>query len=191
VVRTYYGRREISDEDLKKALLVGPGVCGIMRMRTEKLLYRNSSSKNTVSHTALNSDIEDGADASKNEINELENGSMLDSDINSDPTDASAKQHVSVNISSGAAIATCSSKLSLRGHGPHGKQVVDYLLKEHGEDGIQEFCQRWRQVFVEAINPRFLPAGWEVTHRYNLLQKFMYSIRDELPNSIDACVDKC
>lgn len=58
------------------------------------------------------------------------------------------------------------SKLSLLGHGPHGKQVVDHLLKEYGEDGIREFCQRWRQVFVDALKPRFLPAGWDVKHRY-------------------------
>ncbi|KAA8526510.1 hypothetical protein F0562_008287 [Nyssa sinensis] len=56
------------------------------------------------------------------------------------------------------------SKLSLLGHGPHWKQVVDHLLKEYGEDGIRQFCQRWRQVFVEAIHPRFLPAGWDVMH---------------------------
>ncbi|GJZ92945.1 RRP6-like protein 3 isoform X1, partial [Tanacetum coccineum] len=121
VVRTYYGGREISDEDLKNALLVGNKK---IRMRKKRRLSNNSSSKNTVSDTALNSDI-----------------------------------------NSGAVIATCSSKLSLLGHGPHGKQVVDYLLKEHGEDGIPEFCQRWRQVLVEAINPRFLPAGWVVTLR--------------------------
>ena len=57
-------------------------------------------------------------------------------------------------------------KLSLLGHGPHGKQVVDHLLKEYGEDGIRQFSQRWRQVFVEAVHPRFLPAGWDVMHRY-------------------------
>lgn len=56
------------------------------------------------------------------------------------------------------------SKLSLLGHGPHGKQVVDHLLKEYGEDGIREFCQRWRQVFVDALKPRFLPGGWDVKH---------------------------
>ncbi|XP_009601353.1 protein RRP6-like 3 isoform X1 [Nicotiana tomentosiformis] len=56
------------------------------------------------------------------------------------------------------------SKLSLLGHGPHGKQVVNHLLKEHGEEGISQFCQRWRQVFVEAVHPRFLPAGWDVMH---------------------------
>ncbi|GKD04639.1 hypothetical protein Tco_1179613 [Tanacetum coccineum] len=142
VVRTYYGGR-ISDEDLKKALLFGNEK---RRMLKKRALSLNSSSKNTVSDTALNSDIED--------------------DINSDPTHASAKQNGSIDVSSDdVVIATCSSKLSLLGHGLHGKQVVDYLLKEHGEDGIHEFCQRWRQVFVEAINPRFLPAGWDVTHR--------------------------
>ncbi|XP_059451789.1 protein RRP6-like 3 isoform X2 [Corylus avellana] len=56
------------------------------------------------------------------------------------------------------------SKLSLLGHGPHGKQVVDHLQKEYGDDGIRQFCQRWRQVFVEAVHPRFLPAGWDVMH---------------------------
>ncbi|KAI4334090.1 hypothetical protein L6164_018823 [Bauhinia variegata] len=57
------------------------------------------------------------------------------------------------------------SKLSLLGHGPHGKQVVEHILKEEGEDGIRHFCQRWRTVFVGAVNPRFLPAGWDVKHR--------------------------
>lgn len=64
------------------------------------------------------------------------------------------------------------SKLSLLGHGPHGKQVVDHLLKEYGEDGIREFCQRWRQVFVDALKPRFLPGGWDVKHRYAIIIYF-------------------
>lgn len=57
------------------------------------------------------------------------------------------------------------SKLSLLGHGPHGKQVVEYLLREHGEDGVRDFCQRWRQVFVDTVHPRHLPGGWNVSHR--------------------------
>ncbi|KAK8961273.1 hypothetical protein KSP40_PGU014830 [Platanthera guangdongensis] len=52
------------------------------------------------------------------------------------------------------------NKISLLGHGHHGKEVVERLLKEHGEDGIGQFCQKWREVFVEALNPRFLPPGW-------------------------------
>lgn len=55
-------------------------------------------------------------------------------------------------------------KLSLLGHGPHGKQVVEHLLHKYGEDGIAQFCQKWRQIFVEAIHPRFLPSGWDVMH---------------------------
>lgn len=66
----------------------------------------------------------------------------------------------------GTAQSKHNSKLSLLGHGPHGKQVVNHLLKEYGEDAVRQFCQRWRQVFVEALQPRFLPAGWDVMHRY-------------------------
>lgn len=57
------------------------------------------------------------------------------------------------------------SKLSLLGHGPHGKQIVEYLLREYGEDGVRDFCQRWRKVFVDAVHPRHLPGGWNVCHR--------------------------
>lgn len=64
----------------------------------------------------------------------------------------------------GTASSKSASKMSLLGHGPHGNQVVNYLLKQYGDDGVQEFCQRWRQVFVDAVKPRFLPAGWDVTH---------------------------
>ncbi|XP_031391187.1 protein RRP6-like 3 isoform X2 [Punica granatum] len=70
--------------------------------------------------------------------------------------------HDSVN--GGAPQPKHNPKLSLLGHGPHGKQVVDHILQEYGEDGIREFCQRWRQVFVEAVQPRFLPAGWDIKH---------------------------
>ncbi|CAM8984903.1 unnamed protein product [Rhodiola kirilowii] len=55
-------------------------------------------------------------------------------------------------------------KLSLLGHGPHGKQVVDHLLKVYGESGISVFCQQWRRVFVDAVHPRFLAPGWDVNH---------------------------
>ncbi|KAK8490104.1 hypothetical protein V6N11_081573 [Hibiscus sabdariffa] len=55
-------------------------------------------------------------------------------------------------------------KLSLLGHGPHGKQVVNHILNESGEEGIRQFCKQWRQVFVEAVHPRFLPGGWDVMH---------------------------
>lgn len=56
-------------------------------------------------------------------------------------------------------------RLSLLGHGPHGKLVVEQLLENYGEEGILQFCQKWRQVFVEALHPQFLPGGWNIKHR--------------------------
>ncbi|KAK9056710.1 hypothetical protein SSX86_024072 [Deinandra increscens subsp. villosa] len=158
VVRKYYGGRDISEEDLEKALLVGMSPHEKRRLRKKRgISLSNTSSKNIVSDKDINGNNGDSA-FNKNEIYESENNST--SDI-MEPSEADGPVHTN---SDRAVFATCSSKLSLLGHGPHGKQVVDYLLKNHGESGIQEFCQRWRQVFVESINPRFLPGGWDVTH---------------------------
>ncbi|GJP83536.1 hypothetical protein CLOP_g13678 [Closterium sp. NIES-67] len=52
----------------------------------------------------------------------------------------------------------------LRGHWEHGSQVVALLLAGGGEAGIREFTQQWREVFVAALQPRFLPPGWDVQH---------------------------
>ncbi|KAI7757526.1 hypothetical protein M8C21_017072 [Ambrosia artemisiifolia] len=156
VVKKYYGGRDISEEDLEKALLVGMSPHEKRRLRKKRGISLNNTSLNNI---VSDKDIKgDDVDSYGNEVQEPENGSSLDI---LDPSEPNGQVHPS---SDGSVFATCSSKLSLLGHGPHGKQVVDYLLKNHGEIGIQEFCQRWRQVFVESINPRFLPAGWDVTH---------------------------
>ncbi|CAI5501405.1 unnamed protein product [Closterium sp. Naga37s-1] len=52
----------------------------------------------------------------------------------------------------------------LRGHWEHGTKVVALLLEGGGEAGIREFTQQWREVFVAALQPRFLPPGWDVQH---------------------------
>lgn len=95
-------------------------------------------------------------------------GTCLESEVSSECNGTLDKTASEYNgTSNGNASSKSSSKMSLLGHGPHGNQVVNHLLKEYGDDGIQEFCKRWRQVFVDAIKPRFLPAGWDVTHRYD------------------------
>lgn len=155
-MKKYYGGREITEEDLQKALLVGMSPHEKRRLQKKKGIILNTPSNNTT------------PSLSSSKKHEPKNGSVLDSDVESEVTDPSAKPNRNGSVhpgSDGLVFATCSSKLSLLGHGPHGKQVVDFLLKEHGEDGVRGFCQRWRQVFVEAIHPRFLPGGWDVTHR--------------------------
>jgi len=49
---------------------------------------------------------------------------------------------------------------------PHGKKVVDYFVKENGEEkGIQMIEQMWRRHFLETMKPKFLPPLWSVEHR--------------------------
>lgn len=47
-------------------------------------------------------------------------------------------------------------------YSPHGKKVVKYMVK-HG--GLYEFERRWRQHFLDTMNPKFMPDLWSVEHR--------------------------
>lgn len=215
IVRTYFGRQEVSVEDLEAVLVVGMSPHerrrfekkrGLSFRHTEQnVVYKNyvSSSSQTNNHNKVNSsthvskkptekDKESISDqrihsnlspvdtngnllletSGSNSIQilnrevEIEQGnaSYLKMDIeNEDQLDDS-----SVNLLLMPDEITSSEnakKVSLLGHGPHGKQVVEHLLRRYGEEGIRQFCQRWRKVFVDAIHPRFLPLGWDILHR--------------------------
>ncbi|KAK9151762.1 hypothetical protein Syun_010071 [Stephania yunnanensis] len=226
VVMKYFGKEEISEEDLEKALLVGMSPHEKRRLGKKRGLFYKHHSENTFEkneaetdglHTpAFTDKLEGNAQdvvpttvekkfSEQKERVHLSNGDV--GIINSstccdvkDNGDNSLSYGTNVNVnkrsifvgenavdtdedhetkgisvpcatdnscdltSNGTASPKYNKKLSLLGHGPHGKQVVDHLLKEYGEDGIRDFCQTWRRVFVEAIHPRFLPAGWDVKH---------------------------
>ncbi|CAK9158013.1 unnamed protein product [Ilex paraguariensis] len=215
VVMKYFGGREISQEDLERALLVGMSPHERRRLEKKRgLSFKHSTSiipdkdpeKNNGSGTTStlqntsNGDnanglfTSNGVTCTKEDCSDLllvanvdvsnrtssdfglneeayaavsmdMNSNTLDSDLNSENRNLSNGALDFVHPSSNTTFSTKrDSKLSLLGHGPHGKQVVDHLLKECGEEGIRQFCQRWRQVFVEAIHPRFLPAGWDIMH---------------------------
>ncbi|KAI3775788.1 hypothetical protein L1987_45542 [Smallanthus sonchifolius] len=74
--------------------------------------------------------------------------------VDMDPSEPNGSGNMS---SEGAVFATCSSKLALLGHGQ--QQLVDYLLKNHGEKGIHEFCQRWRQATLGSLNRDEIAKG--------------------------------
>ncbi|XP_021837310.2 protein RRP6-like 3 isoform X1 [Spinacia oleracea] len=210
IVRTYYGGREISHEDLETALQVG--MSPQKRRKFDK--KRGVSCKHFPLSTCSDEVLED------NSVNMVEpsnhysavtsglGGSMDATDqasyvqlVNQPETYVKTPSLSSVKDISEDTFATngesmtpatsgtsdvkdvillnteninplqatvdgkkYNSKVSLLGHGPHGKTVVDYLLKQHGEEGIHEFCQRWRQVFIDALHPRYLPGGWDVKH---------------------------
>lgn len=213
IVKTYYGGRDISYQDLEAALLVG--MSPHERRKFEKkralsnehsaasvfaglVLGNNSDSKTSsiaasgagdindqasseqpddklerdVQNPSLSSELEakhnaraidDGSEAfGSSENSELKDAVLSDVESNYESINPSNKTHnLSVPNADGR---NHNSKLSLLGHGPHGKEVVTHLLEKRGEDGIREFCQKWRQVFVDAVHPRFLPAGWDIKH---------------------------
>lgn len=210
-VMKYYGGREITEEDLEKALLVGMSPHERKRLERKKGMSLKHSkgagfpNKEQESNArsmgtspidnALKVDGEGGLNTTKGEAcGKQENGNDLEitmevlasdsNNLSSDRSETSEMKDMCVMDtdncesrsqsegtldlfypkSNGNASPKHNPKLSLLGHGPHGKEVVDHLLKEYGEDGIRQFCQRWRQTFVEAIHPRFLPAGWDVMH---------------------------
>lgn len=161
----YYGGREITDEDLEKALLVGMSPHERRRFEKKRGFTFKHLTKDIYLDDVKENNTSDETHVSiQNALEGEENGSLY-----TDTTEMEQKQDLSNGTTTpldDRTISLKNDKMSLLGHGPHGKQVVTHLLKEFGEDGIREFCQRWRQVFVEAVHPRFLPGGWDVKHRY-------------------------
>lgn len=217
IVKTYFGGREISREDLEMALLVGMSPHERRRLEKKKglsfrhheqsIIYKSSTSGNDkviknnikrnnsihISQESLKDDLKDIDGRQTNtSASDMHAGLLLNGDGSPGGNIQCLNKTEALEIGNGCVLSngnghgnlqkeTCevvfpstsyqvtssknAKKLSLLGHGPHGKQVVEHLLDKYGEDGIRQFCQRWRQVFVDAIHPRFLPSGWDIMHR--------------------------
>ena len=44
----------------------------------------------------------------------------------------------------------------------HGARVVERLLGEQGSEGLFHLARRFRESFVESLQPRYLPPAWKV-----------------------------
>ncbi|KAK9689915.1 hypothetical protein RND81_09G090500 [Saponaria officinalis] len=202
IVKTYYGGREVTSQDLENALLVGMSPRGRRKFEKKKgASHKQPPLTNCLDKIQESAPIRDGLEESrrpdeslniedeasyrhlfnKSEADDAKEVAVAPGEISevknvilSDIKDVNLSEAENV-VDSDEGIANIGapnpnskrgrSKVSLLGHGPHGKEVVEYLLKKFGDDGVQQFCQRWRRVFVEAVNPRYLPAGWDVKHR--------------------------
>ncbi|XAR55382.1 Ribonuclease D [Bertholletia excelsa] len=223
VVKNYYGGREISEEDLERALLLGmspherrrfekkrgttfkkstkiiipeeqdnnggmPMAANIHASNLESISASQATADETCNEDGLNVVMEDMDESSlslcpglegnsetlasdnkdisfcRSGVSETNSFPILDRDVSESSISSSEMVNSAHSRVNGTTSPKHNPKLSLLGHGPHGKQVVDHLLEEYGEEGVRQFCQRWRQVFVEAIHPHFLPAGWDVMH---------------------------
>lgn len=165
IVRIYYGGREISHEDLEKALLVGMSPHERRKFQKKNGVSCKCSSASSLDNKPESSGVKFVDDAAATCGSPIYKASSEHSDVK-DIIGLDNGNFSESRISPKAtANGKCNSKVSLLGHGPHGKEVVEYLLKTYGEDGIHQFCQSWRQVFVDTLHPRHLPAGWDIKHR--------------------------
>jgi cation-transporting P-type ATPase D len=48
----------------------------------------------------------------------------------------------------------------------HGKMIVNKLLEQGGDKAVLDLIMRFRQHFVDTLNPRYLPESWSVVHAF-------------------------
>ncbi|XP_066397798.1 protein RRP6-like 3 isoform X2 [Miscanthus floridulus] len=218
IVKSYYGGRDVTPEDLEMALLVGMSPHERRRLEKKKGYSFRAQAQNIIRKSSSNTISEDSGRGSENchalserfsedgtesngqpefdeteERNQLENLTLsqgssslpvgmedttfdhdtatLETDTNQQargactPGNSHLDRELSIRDNSSQVISkNAEKKISLLGHGHHGKQVVELLLSNDGEEAINHFCQRWRQIFVEAVHPRYLPSGWNINH---------------------------
>ncbi|KHN21229.1 Exonuclease 3'-5' domain-containing protein 2 [Glycine soja] len=181
IINRHYGGREISDEDLERALQVGMTPHERRRFKKKRGTATVTKQDNHAGCTTRMNDLDvdtlkvDAHDGSygnekTSEVDrellmrkdDFENSTLAsDIKVNGVVSATPNRNMITVettyyNGSSDSAVNvddSClnsrqenglgehNSKLSLLGHGPHGKQVVEDLLKEYGEDGIQAFLE--------------------------------------------------
>ncbi|KAF7008618.1 hypothetical protein CFC21_023337 [Triticum aestivum] len=242
IVKSYYGGRDVTSEDLEMALLVGMSPNERRRLEKKKGYPHSfrAQTENIIRKSSNKAILEDMGDDSKNrhtlseQVSEDGNGSSGQQDAdgtgcNSQAEDLTVSQRsaslsismddstcdpnkeklgsdgmqrsssgtqanghldedpVSSDNSSQAISKNADKKISLLGHGHHGKQVVELLLANGGEEAVHQFCQRWRHVFVEAVHPRYLPSGWNIKHsgRRDFGDFSVYKPSNQEPQPVD------
>lgn len=202
IVKSYYGGRDVTSEDLEMALLVGMNPNERRRLEKKKGYPHSfrAQTENIIRKSSNKAILEDMGDDSKNrhtlseQVSEDGNRSSGQQDAdgtgcNSQAEDLTVSQRsasLSVSMddstcdpnteklgsdgmqrsssgtqanghldddpassdnSSQAISKNADKKISLLGHGHHGKQVVELLLANGGEEAVHQFCQRWRACF--------------------------------------------
>lgn len=66
---------------------------------------------------------------------------------------------------SSSSINNAASAIDGLGHGWHGRAVVEAGLARGGLGELAALCARFRKSFVDALQPKHLPPGWEVNHK--------------------------
>ncbi|KAL2634415.1 hypothetical protein R1flu_005894 [Riccia fluitans] len=181
VIKAYFGRETITQEDLKAALLVSMGAHE--RRRLSKRILAQGGNNAKAAELVIRDDISlpNGQDerlvSSGTEANmaSTREGNMKEENGEVQQISCSSSHFGSGDYTNKIILESLSAKRvsyrhkgrkndSLLGHAVHGRRVVEIIMKQEGEDGIRVFCQQWRTVFVQALQPCFLPPGWDISH---------------------------
>lgn len=68
--------------------------------------------------------------------------------------------------------AAAARDLNKGGHQWHGRKVVEAVLERGGEEELCALMVRFRQCFVDALNPQHLSPSWQIDHRCAYLSTF-------------------
>lgn len=71
----------------------------------------------------------------------------------------------------------CLGRISNENYIPHGLKVVQC----HAQGGLRSLMQlesRWRQHFLDSMQPKYLPQQWSVDHNH---QKLLRKLGGDLP----------
>ncbi|KAL3693196.1 hypothetical protein R1sor_006847 [Riccia sorocarpa] len=182
VIKAYFGRETITQQDLKAALLVSMGAHERRRL-SKRILAQGSNNANAAELVTRDDGSLPSSQDERLTPSGVETCTPSTQDDSIQEKNAEAQQmppSPSSSVPSGdymdrIILESLSAKRvsyrhkgrkndSLLGHAAHGRRVVEIIMKQGGEDGIRVFCQEWRTVFVEALQPAFLPPGWDISH---------------------------
>jgi len=48
---------------------------------------------------------------------------------------------------------------------PHGSDVIKKIIEEGGDEALANFIKMWRQNFLDSLEPKHMPDGWDVDHK--------------------------
>ena len=53
----------------------------------------------------------------------------------------------------------------------HGEKVVSTLNEQGGIEAVKEFEVSWRQHFLDAMKPQYMPDGWNLYHNHERIEE--------------------
>jgi len=88
----------------------------------------------------------------------------LTNELKNNTSSSGTKEVVLSNGEDDGGKGSCTELRGLVGYEWHGRKVVETIQSQDGTTGLSQLLTRFREEFVKAVNPKFLPPGWSTNH---------------------------